>query len=532
MVVAGAVVAARLGGLTITYRWPASGSSRLTRIMAIDYVSADTTKLYASANGTSKRIELLWGDRVRTSATQHGRTRVQARGVTGWVDTGDLGGQSLLEFYFVDVGQGDGVLIRTPDHRHVLIDGGYRRHSQDTGKNAADFVDWKFFKDYGQNTIKLDAIVTSHNDADHYGGLWDLLDPNEDEELDCTDVQVEVVYHAGVSWWRTQASSKTLGPKSQTSDGSFLTWLLEDRSDVLSKLNPSADPRLQGYWSDYFSHVVNTKRFNGTTPTKVERVSHLTKFLPGFGPGQAPVPGQQPGDASIKVLAPVEYEINGQAVLRSLGGSSKNTNGNSVLLRVDYGRSRILLTGDLNAAAQRFLLEDYEGERLELQCDVAKACHHGSEDVSYEFLAAMSPSVTVISSGDNEGHDHPRPNIIAASATTGHLEMDGDSLVSPLIYSTELARSVSYGEPTKLTNDQPAVDLQDDALDDVKIEYKETRAGDLNPRTRTKKLGSSLLVANLIYGLVNVRTDGETILCATRNEKDVSWEIKKVKSRF
>ena len=91
---------------------------------------------------------------------------------------------------------------------------------------------------------------------------------------------------------------------------------------------------------------------------------------------------------------------------------------------------------------------------------------------------------------------------------------------------------MSYGEPTKLTNDQPAVDLQDDALDDVKIEYKETRAGDLNPRTRTKKLGKSLLVANLIYGLVNVRTDGETILCATRNEKDVSWEIKKVRSRF
>jgi len=60
---------------------------------------------------------------------------------------------------------------------------------------------------------------------------------------------------------------------------------------------------------------------------------------------------------------------------------------------------------------------------MEFLCDVAKACHHGSDDVSYEFLSAMRPAVTVISSGDNEGHDHPRPGIVAASATTGHLEI-------------------------------------------------------------------------------------------------------------
>jgi len=39
-------------------------------------------------------------------------------------------------------------------------------------------------------------------------------------------------------------------------------------------------------------------------------------------------------------------------------------------------------------------------------------------------------------------------------------------------------------------------------------------------------------VAGLIYGLVNVRTDGETILCATLNEKDNTWQIKRFTSRF
>ena len=90
-----------------------------------------------------------------------------------------------------------------------------------------------------------------------------------------------------------------------------------------------------------------------------------------------------------------------------------------------------------------------------MQCDVAKACHHGSDDVSYEFLSAMRPAVTVISSGDNEGHDHPRPAIVAASATTGYLEIKSDTVVSPLVYSTELARSVNLGKPTKLTIARP-----------------------------------------------------------------------------
>jgi hypothetical protein len=38
-----------------------------------------------------------------------------------------LGGESLLEFYFIDVGQGDGVLIKTPGFRHLMIDGGFPR---------------------------------------------------------------------------------------------------------------------------------------------------------------------------------------------------------------------------------------------------------------------------------------------------------------------------------------------------------------------------------------------------------------------
>lgn len=142
--------------------------------MATQYVSKNTTPLYEKPTGKKVKLELLWGDRVEPipSIDSSDRIEVRARARRGYVKKSDLGPDSLLEVYFIDVGQGDGVLIRTPGERHVLIDGGYKRSAQSTGKNAADFVDWKFAKDYGEAKITLDAMIASHCDADHYGGLW------------------------------------------------------------------------------------------------------------------------------------------------------------------------------------------------------------------------------------------------------------------------------------------------------------------------------------------------------------------------
>jgi len=502
--------------------------------MAIDYIRLDTAPLYQQDAGSEKILNLLWGDRVETLPGGAARTKVKARGKTGFVNNDALGGQSLLEVYFIDVGQGDGVLIRMPDHRHIMIDGGYNRAKQPTRKNAADFVDWKFHKDYGLDRISLDAMLVSHCDADHYGGLWDLCNVAEISELDAADVRVEHFYHAGIGWWVNPANNQRwLGEK--TADGEFFTQLMGDRAQVLAALQPGAQPRLQGEWAQFVQSMTDTKR-GDDTPTPIKRLSHMDQFVPGFdGAG---------GQPALKILAPVEFDENGAPAIRRFGATdSWNTNGNSLLLRLDYGRARILLTGDLNSKSQRALLTDYAGERQEFECDVAKACHHGSDDVSYEFLAAMRPAVTIISSGDNEGHDHPRPAVVAASATTGYLIIENDEIVTPLVYATEMARSVSFGRPVKLTIPFPAdpptnppttspKEVAGELLDKTSVEYEETKAGDLHPRKRTRSMKDRLIVAGLVYGLVNVRTDGDRILCATMNEKDYSWNIRAFQSRF
>lgn len=65
----------------------------------------------------------------------------------------------------IDVGQGDGILIRTPNSHWVLIDAG-------TGKNIADALpDW--------GVDKLDLAIVSHRHFDHQGGMDNVINSIE-----------------------------------------------------------------------------------------------------------------------------------------------------------------------------------------------------------------------------------------------------------------------------------------------------------------------------------------------------------------
>ncbi|WP_188606125.1 ComEC/Rec2 family competence protein [Aquaticitalea lipolytica] len=492
----------------------------------IKYLNVEKAKLYKDSNSNTELMELLWGDRVElvSNTKVNGRYKVNARWANNaYIDADVLGDTSLLELYFIDVGQGDGVLIVTPDRKHILIDGGYKRSKQPHGKSAADFVDWKFKKEYKQNTIELDAMICSHCDADHYGGLWDLINPDEREkkELDTTKTNVKNFYHAGISWWKNAEKSRFLGTEK---DGAMYD-LLTGKTSIKNGLKASASLKLQGEWANFLNCIVETD-------AKIERLSYNPKknfdYLPGFEANQP---------TSIKVLGPIETTIDGQATLKDLGTYDKNTNGNSVLLRVDYGRSRILLTGDLNKKSQRHIIESLSGNKIELAADVVKACHHGSDDCSYEFLQYVNAAATVISSGDDETHAHPRPNIVAASGVTGFQKIENDEMVTPLIYSTEISRSLKIGDPYEVNSkDYDTADGKIDVLltNEAKtnIRYKHTSSGALNPTDKSKTMNRLKVVDGIVYGLVNVRTDGHKILCATLNEGKSKWEIKTFYSRF
>lgn len=72
------------------------------------------------------------------------------------------------EVVVLDVGTGDSIFVRTREGRRILVDGGLAR-SSDPGR----WTIMPFLRSRGYN--RLDAIVLTHYDADHYGGLAYVL---------------------------------------------------------------------------------------------------------------------------------------------------------------------------------------------------------------------------------------------------------------------------------------------------------------------------------------------------------------------
>jgi competence protein ComEC len=98
----------------------------------------------------------------------------------------------------------------------------------------------------------------------------------------------------------------------------------------------------------------------------------------------------------------------------------------SVVARITFGRTAALLTGDLEAPGERYLLE--RGAPLDAQ--VLKVGHHGSHtSTSPEFLARVQPQIAVISVGTDNACGHPHQTTLdalaAARVTTFRTDLDG-----------------------------------------------------------------------------------------------------------
>ena len=105
-------------------------------------------------------------------------------------------------------------------------------------------------------------------------------------------------------------------------------------------------------------------------------------------------------------------------------------NNQSMVLHVRYGDSEILLTGDIERAAERALVD----AGVDLEADVLKVAHHGAgTSSSPDFLAAVKPQVAVISAGLGNAFNHPRDDVLrrlrAVGAQVFRTDLAGDVVV-------------------------------------------------------------------------------------------------------
>jgi competence protein ComEC len=80
------------------------------------------------------------------------------------------------------------------------------------------------------------------------------------------------------------------------------------------------------------------------------------------------------------------------------------TNDASIVARLTYGETEVMLTGDAPIKSEKEILAYKEN----IQSDILKVGHHGSKtSTSMEFVKAVNPTYAVISSGRGNRYGHP-----------------------------------------------------------------------------------------------------------------------------
>ncbi len=103
------------------------------------------------------------------------------------------------------------------------------------------------------------------------------------------------------------------------------------------------------------------------------------------------------------------------------------TNEGSIVGRLAYGNISFLFTGDSPISVERFLISEFLNK---LASTVLKVGHHGSKtSTSPDFVSAVSSSYAVISAGKDNQYGHPHKNVLQNLTGTEILRTDASGAI-------------------------------------------------------------------------------------------------------
>ena len=236
-----------------------------------------------------------------------------------------------LEVSFLDVGQGDSILIETPDGFEMLVDG---------GPNAA--VLRELSKERSFFDREIDMVVTTHPDLDHIGGLVDVLKRYKVKTILRTENESE----------KTAAAAFAAAVQKEN-----VKEILADAGQVI----------------------------------------------------------QLGASTTIQIFSPAGDERQWES------------NTSSIVLRVLYGNTSFMLTGDAPQEIEDYLVETYGAQ---LDSDLLKLGHHGSKtSTSDKWLDAVTPQYAIVSASLDNRYGHPHQDVMQRvfqrNIQTSHTGTDG-----------------------------------------------------------------------------------------------------------
>lgn len=133
----------------------------------------------------------------------------------------------------------------------------------------------------------------------------------------------------------------------------------------------------------------------------------------------------------VTIPAPGDTLTVGDAVLTVLGPvqSYAETNDTSIVVRLDYGDTSFLFTGDMEVAAENDMLDYWSGNSDIFHVDVLKVGHHGSDtSTGYRFLYEVDPTYGVIPVGKDNSYGHPHAEPLSRLRDAGVTLLRTDEL--------------------------------------------------------------------------------------------------------
>jgi len=465
------------------------------------FATFPSIKVYKESTGSSWKQHLLFGDYivVKDLEIKNNRVLVRSRHATGWAKITELQKERVLEVNFIDIGQGDGCHIVTPNDEHILVDAGEY-------DNMNRYLSWRFNLYRKKNPLPFPfQVVISHSDKDHYRGFEYIFKNDK--------IRVENIYHNGIV--ERPGEAHAFG----TIKDGFITSLVTDTPQMLDIITDK-DKR-KGKYSMYAKTLYQVLTHNPDVTFK--SLSLKDGFLENFDESNT----ANAKGFTIELLGPITQQKDNKEVLISINNAGKDKNGHSVLLKLIYDKVRILLGGDVNTEFGELIYNYFKqkNELGRLEMDVAKACHHGSNHFHYDFIAALQPIGTVISSGDEESYAHPRPDAIGAFGKCGYSK-------TPLIFSTELARSNK--EITRKKLETVSDNLGKIKANDAAIKILKKTSGDDHQeaikklKSKNTKLNKAINSYLTKFGMINLRTDGNKMILAQKLERAAAhgkWDI-------
>lgn len=270
---------------------------------------------------------------------------------------------------FLDVGQGDGIVVETGQGAYLFDCGSTSR------KNIGEYVLKPYLKSRGTRSLR--GVFVSHPDEDHMNGVIELLENGAD-----WGIVVEQLFLPAIAEGKRTESFATLLAAAEVAEVpvSYIKCGDEIRDSQLRLLclHPEENTTLAdaNAYSECFYVEVFAKKIK-----------------------QEAIDDRKANDASGGSA------IEGSGENGSFAGNSERKD-----FRVNDGKINILLTGDVEGEGERQLTQELQEQRgqREFRVDILKVAHHGSGySTGTEFLATASPAIAIISCGRNNSYGHP-----------------------------------------------------------------------------------------------------------------------------